>query len=242
MQTTIRIVCLFAVVFLFHPVLFASEFHPWSEKIFQHVEEEYGPQAEKRLRYLHDLVQKNQHFPVLDKLQLINDTMNHLPWIADENHWKQVDYWAAPLETIATFGGDCEDIAVAKWVVLNHLGVSSQNLRLAYVKIKQTGENHMVLLYVAPPSLPQENRHALVLDNYIDDIKKDSERTDLLAVYVTDAEGNLTLIADNGNERSIKGVYEKRKMKKLEELKQKIQNNRRKYEELNEGRPLLPPE
>ena len=39
--------------------------------------------------------------------------------------------------------------AIVKWVMLNHLGISNKHLSLAYVKIKKTGENHMVLLYMS---------------------------------------------------------------------------------------------
>ena len=232
MQITMSLVTLIAFVFFYHPV-FASDFQPWSEKVFQAIDDEYGPQAEKRMRYLHNLVLQNQKLPVKEKLNLANVTMNHLPWIADETHWKQADYWATPLETIATFDGDCEDIAIAKWVFLNYLGISSKYIRLAYAKIKKSGENHMVLLFIENPDLPPEKQKALVLDNYIDEIKKGSDRKDLLAVYVADAEGNFALFADNGKERSILGFYENRKMRKLEEVKRAIVENRIKLQELN---------
>lgn len=232
MQITMSFITLIAVFFFYHPV-FASDFQPWSEKVFQAIDHEYGPQAAKRMRYLHNLVQQSQKLPVAEKLNLANVTMNHLPWIADATHWKQADYWATPLETIATFGGDCEDIAIAKWVFLNYLGISSKYLRLAYAKIKKSGENHMVLLFIENPDLPPEKQRALVLDNYIDEIKKGQDRKDLIAVYVADAEGNFALFADNGKERSIAGIYENRKMRKLEEVKQAIAENRIKLQELN---------
>ena len=233
--------CVLLALLFFSSPAFSADYQPWSEKVFLHIKETYGPQAEERMRYLHNLILENQNLPVPEKLKLVNDTMNHLPWIADETHWKNADYWATPLETITTFGGDCEDIAIAKWVVLNHFGVDSKYLRLAYVKIKQTGENHMVLLYIDRPDLPPEQQRALVLDNYVKEIKKGSERTDLLAIYVTDANGNMVLIADNGKERSIKGIYEGQKMRKIEDLKKKIAENRAQLQELNDGRPFLPP-
>lgn len=219
---------------------YSTEYQPWSENVFLHVGKTYGPQAEKRLRDLHNLILENQKISIPEKLQLVNDTMNQLPWISDEKHWKSADYWATPLETLTTFGGDCEDIAIAKWVILNHLGIKSKFLRLAYVKIKKTGENHMVLLYIDRPDLPPNKQKSLVLDNYVKTINKGSERKDLLAIYVTDANGNLILIADNGKERSIKEIYEERKMRRLEDLKKKIIESRVEYQKLNDGRPILP--
>ena len=216
------------------------EYQPWSEKVFQYVAQEYGADAEKRLRYLHSLILDNQDLPSMEKVELVNKTLNKLPWIADSSHWKQADYWAAPMETIATFGGDCEDIAIVKWVVLVHLGITEDHLRLAYVKIKKTGENHMVLLFVKNPSAPIDQLEVYVLDNYVQEVKRGSERTDLIGIYIFDADGNIVLLDDKDGKRSIKGEYKERKIKKLEDLKKKIAANRDTFTELNDGRPLLP--
>ncbi|WP_163335874.1 transglutaminase-like cysteine peptidase [Desulfopila sp. IMCC35008] len=234
--------------FLFLSLLFSffitatlyAEYRPWSEKVFIHAEKEYGQQAAKRLRYLHNLALENQELPVMEKLELVNRTLNNLPWIADSQHWKQADYWASPIETLATFGGDCEDIAIAKWITLNHFGISGKYLRLAYVKIKRTGESHMVLVYIEDPDEAVEKQKGGVLDNYVDEIKRGADRKDLLAVYITDAKGNLTLIKDTGSDRSIQAVFKERKMKNLEDLKKKIAEDRKKSQEINDGIPLLP--
>ena len=235
-----RLIGLFLLVIIPVIVLQAAPYRPWSENVFVYVKQHFGDQAAKRMRYLHGIILENQDKQPMEKLQIVNDTLNRLPWIADEIHWKNADYWATPIETIATFGGDCEDIAIVKWVMLRHLGISANKLRLAYVKIKQSGESHMVLVYIEDPTQPPGKSTVYVLDNYMPEIKKGSERTDLLAVYLTDAEGTVTLIADNGTDRTVKGVYEKRKMKKLEDLKQKIESNRKKSAEINDGFPLLP--
>lgn len=220
--------------------VYSGQFQPWSEKVFQFTEREYGKMAAKRLRYLHDLAENNQGLSVIKKLKLVNKTMNHLPWIADEKHWKNADYWATPLETISTFGGDCEDIAIAKWVMLRLFGIPGKHLRLAGTKIKQTGERHMVLLYIENPDDPPDQMRVLVLDNYVSDILRGPQRTDLLGMYLFNASGDIMLLSDTGKNRSIKGVYTKRKIKKLEDLKEKIIETRSKYQKLNNGRPFLP--
>lgn len=222
--------------------LSATPYQPWSENVFAHIEKEYGPQAEKRMRYLHDLIQKNQDKSVEEKLRLVNDTMNHLPWIADAQHWKNADYWATPMETIATFGGDCEDIAIAKWIMLRHLGIPAEKLRLAYVKVKATGENHMILAYVDRIDLPREKRlgSTWILDNLVTKLLKATERMDLLTIYATDTDGTMVVLKDDGKNRKLLGVRENTNMKKLENLKQKIKENIAKYTEINGGRPLFP--
>ena len=226
--------------FAFAGMLAAETFQPWSENVFVQIGKEYGQQAEKRMRYLHEIVVENQGKPVEEKLRLVNDTLNQLPWIADEEHWKQTDYWATPMETIATFGGDCEDIAIAKWVMLRHLGIPKEKLRLAYVKVKATGENHMILAYVDRIDLPREERleTTWILDNINTKLLKAPERTDLLAIYATDADGNMVIFKDSGKGISILGVKEKTKMQKLEEVKKKIEENTALIQALNEGRSL----
>ncbi|WP_458775139.1 transglutaminase-like cysteine peptidase [Desulforhopalus sp. 52FAK] len=230
------------VVFLFlNPASgVTADYQPWSENVFRAVEQEYGEGAVKRLRYLHTMILENQDLHVMEKLKLVNRTLNNIPWIADSQHWKKSDYWASPMETITTFGGDCEDFAVAKWLVLRHLGIKPEHFRLAYVKIKATGENHMVLLYISNPSEPPEQWEAYVLDNYDPEVKKGSERTDLIAVYLTDRDGTIVIIGTRGKDHFIKGVFKDRKTKKLDDLIKKIQEDRERFKELNDGRALLP--
>ena len=224
----------------FNEISFAVNSEPWSDEVFTHVNREFGPDAEERLRYLHDLVRDNQHLSVLEKLKLVNETLNHVPWIADAEHWQEANYWATPMETITTFGGDCEDIAIAKWLVLEHLGVSINHLRLAYVKVRVTGEDHMVLLYIVNPSDPPEKQDAYVLDNMIDQVKLDTERMDLIAIFDFDVDGNVVLIEDNGTERFVRGVYRERKIKQLDDLIERIEEEDKTYTKLNGGRSLLP--
>ena len=229
------------IVLSFYIPVQAAEYRPWSDAVFQEVEKEYGGKAKERLLFIHNLILKNQNRSIPEKLDLVNTTMNHLPWIADAEHWKKEDYWATPMESIATFGGDCEDIAILKWVALNHLGIPSNHLKLAYTKIRATGESHMVLLYFEKPDAPPDKQiPPLVLDNYTEEIRPAPARRDLIAVYLTDAKGNIIIIEDNGMERSVKGTFAERKMKRLEDLKKKIRANALKFQELNDGHPLFP--
>jgi predicted transglutaminase-like cysteine proteinase len=206
----------------------------WSDGVFQQVEVEHGAAAAKRLRTLYDLVLEYRDRPLEEQLRVTNDTLNALPWIADKAKWNQDDYWATPFETLATFGGDCEDIAISKLVLLRLMGVPKANLQLGYVKVKRSGEIHMVLVWVS-----DDRRRTLVLDNLDKAIKSGPERTDLTAVYLTDADGNVTLITDDGDHRSVKGVVPQTKMAKLEQVKQRMAANQAKYREYNEGRPLF---
>ena len=219
---------------------FSATFEPWHENVFAYIKQEYGEEAEKRTRFVETFILENQDIPEMEKVIKTNEASNHLPWIADAAHWKESDYWATPLETITTFGGDCEDIALVKWVILRNLGISADHLALAYVKIKATGEDHMVLLYVAKPEAPVGQKEVYVLDNYIDEVKLAKERMDLLAVLALGTEGRVVLFSDDGKNRSVKASYEGRKIKKVEDLIVRVEENRAKFAKLNAGRSLMP--
>ena len=133
-----------------------------------------------------------------------------------------------------------EDIALVKWVILRNLGLSDDNLALAYVKIKETGEDHMVLLYVANPDGPAGQKEVYILDNYVDEVKLAAERMDLLAVMAIGTEGRVVLFDDDGENRSVKAEYEGRKIRQVEDLIERVKENRAKFEEINEGRSLMP--
>ena len=89
--------------------------HPftlWEDEVFVAIGEEHGPEAEKRMRRIMEIILANHDKPVMEKLKLTNDSLNNVPWIADPELWKREDYWATPFETLTTFGGDCEDMAI----------------------------------------------------------------------------------------------------------------------------------
>lgn len=236
---------LFTIFFLFFLMpcfVSAASYQPWSENVFTEIKKEYGAQAEKRMRYLHDIILKNQDKSVEEKLVVVNDTMNKLPWIADEQHWKKADYWAPPIEAIATFGGDCEDIAIAKWIMLRTLGIPADHLRLVYVNIMKRNEYHMVLAYVGRIDLPREERldSTWILDNVDKKVKKAEDRKDLAAIYATDNQGNMVIFKGHGKDLQIAAIREKTNMRKLEDLKQKITENMIQFKRINDGRPLFP--
>lgn len=215
-----------------------TNFQPWSENLFIQIEKEYGKAGADRMRKLHDIIVANIDKPVSVKLQVTNDALNHLPWLTDREKYNQEDYWATPIETIATFGGDCEDIAIAKYMMLRILGIPKKKLFLAYAKIKQTGEAHMVLVYIDNPDAPLEKMKTLVLDNYVADILPGKERKDLIGVYLVDADRNTTLLSDDGTTRTVKANIKGAKLDKLDKVKKKISENYEIGKKYNDGRPL----
>ena len=111
-------------------------------------------------------------------LRKTNEFYNQIPYFSDMEHWGVEDYWATPVEIVASFGGDCEDYAIAKYMTLKDLGVPIDHMRITYVRAINLGVTHMVLAYYPTP-----DADPWILDNLIPEIKLASARTDLVPVY-----------------------------------------------------------
>jgi predicted transglutaminase-like cysteine proteinase len=65
--------------------------------------------------------------------------------MSDQAQWGVSDRWSAPLATLASGRGDCEDYAIAKYVALKESGVGEDDLRLVIVRDLAAGQDHAVL-------------------------------------------------------------------------------------------------
>ncbi len=147
------------------------------------VEVQYGQVGLQRLARWEQLVWDIRYHSEMDQLSEVNEFFNHLRFRRDWDHWQQEDYWATPIETLASNGGDCEDFAIAKYFTLRQLGIPARTLRITYVKALTLNEPHMVLTYYP------ESGEPLVLDILVPELLPASARTDLLPVYSFNADG-----------------------------------------------------
>ncbi len=169
-----------------------------TEAVVASAERKYGSTARTRLQDWVKLVAENKKKPDADKLRLVNDFFNKTPFDSDIEHWGKRDYWATPVELLASNGGDCEDYAIAKYFSLLALGFPIDKLRITYVKAlnQPVGDQaHMVLTYFA-----KADAIPLVLDNLVPEIKPASQRSDLLPVYSFNGDG-LWLAKERGSGR-----------------------------------------
>lgn len=171
-----------------------------SEAQLAAAEAKFGKESRKRLTDWVDLIANNKQKPEQEKLTLANDFFNQLLFVSDLDHWGVQDYWATPFEMISTGGGDCEDFAIGKYFTLLALGVSSDKLKITYVKATGHGlQNaaHMVLAYYASPSAMP-----VVLDNLNPEIKPADQRPDLVPVYSFNGDG-LWLAKQRGEGKAV---------------------------------------
>ena len=158
-----------------------------SDKALNNVEKHHGLDAKERVRGWRDLLnQLAAVIPAEDAvyIEAANDYFNRVEWLWDKDHWGQEDYWATPIETLATNGGDCEDYSIGKYFSLTSVGMATEKLRITYVKALDYNLAHMVLAYYPTPSA-----EPLILDNINKTILPASQRTDLLPIYSFNGDG-----------------------------------------------------
>ncbi|BCO07740.1 sulfate adenylyltransferase [Desulfolithobacter dissulfuricans] len=179
------------------PSLALSDRFSLDTSVLEAARHQYGREAGKRLRQWVELINHDTSRSTWEKLEKVNDFFNRLDFVDDTIHWKKQDYWATPVEFLASGGGDCEDFAMAKYFTLRALGIPDRQLTLTYVKALRYNLAHMVVTYYpAPGSEP------LILDNLDKTIKPASRRRDLLPVYSFNGTG-LWLAKQRGQGRFV---------------------------------------
>ena len=158
-------------------VSFASELSI-SQELLNHVEKKYGKEGRVRLEQLAKLVKNYAEGSELEKVTWVNLFYNKVRFETDPIHWKLPDYWATPVEKLATGAGDCEDYAIAKYFTLKEMGVPEDKMRIMYVYAGKTKEPHVVMTYYE-----KKGAVPLVLDNINKRLLPASKRDDLVPVF-----------------------------------------------------------
>jgi len=192
---------LFLVVVLLISMPVSAGKGGFSAGFLQNIELRFGADAKQRVVDWQVLIESEQaaHDSEWDLIHTVNRFFNQMHFISDMEHWHQEDYWATPVEFLATNGGDCEDFSIAKYFTLLELGVPDKRLRITYVKALNLNQAHMVLAYYETPE-----SEPLILDNLIKRIKGASQRHDLLPVYSFNG-SNLWMSKERGQGRRVAG-------------------------------------
>ncbi len=158
-----------------------------SDRALARVEKKYGLESRQRVEQWGDLLNRSaldNRLSDNDLMRDANDYFNQVEWLWDIDHWGVKDYWATPIETLGTNGGDCEDFSIGKYFSLTNMGMATKKLRITYVKAIGYNLPHMVLAYYSTPSA-----EPLILDNINKTILPASQRRDLLPVYGFNGDG-----------------------------------------------------
>jgi predicted transglutaminase-like cysteine proteinase len=101
---------------------------------------------------------------------------------SDLAQWGVPDRWSAPLATLTTGRGDCEDYAIAKYVALLAAGIDESDLRLVIVHDLAIDEDHAVVTVRFAASW-------IVLDNRWLTLVEDSEMRRVVPLFVLAHDG-----------------------------------------------------
>ncbi|MGI2040138.1 transglutaminase-like cysteine peptidase [Shewanella frigidimarina] len=157
----------------------------FTDDFFKQIQQRYGEDRLEDFSDWRDTISEGSTLSDMDRLHLANQFANRrIRFVSDNDHWQKSDYWATPLESLGSKGGDCEDFAIFKYFTLKAMGVDESKMRLMYVRALLINEPHMVLIYFEDPkAMP------LVLDNLKTQILPASQRRDLKPVYSFNGQG-----------------------------------------------------
>ncbi len=126
-----------------------------------------------------------------DQLVRINNEVNSWAYSTDRAAWGLSDYWATPEEMFNKGSGDCEDVAIFKYLLLRAAGVAADDMTLM---VTATGTHaHMVLIVAREDG-------AVVLDNLTNAIMlaSDSNRTDVPLYSLSEAGWQMLAVNKKG--------------------------------------------
>jgi predicted transglutaminase-like cysteine proteinase len=135
------------------------------------------------LRFLGMIEEAQKKAAGREKLDAVNRMVNSaILYTSDLAQHGVADLWSAPLATFTSGRGDCEDYAIAKYVLLRESGVSVQDMRLLLVRDRSADQDHAVLaVREASGWLILDNRSTVMLDT--------SEVRHLLPLFAIDQDG-----------------------------------------------------
>jgi len=93
------------------------------------------------------------------KLDRVNAAVNRHPYVASQRNWGESNHWETPFEFLRK-SGQCQDYAIAKYLLLRAAGVPAAQLRVLVLRDARLGLDHAVAVaYV--------EGEAFLLDNQI---------------------------------------------------------------------------
>ena len=102
--------------------------------------------------------------------------------ISDQAQWGVPDRWSAPLETLQSSRGDCEDYAIVKYAALLGAGISESDVKIVIFKNLLPREDHAALAV-------HVDGQWLILDNRTLTLVSDTDVTRAIPEYVLDQNG-----------------------------------------------------
>lgn len=113
----------------------------------------------------------------------VNASIRYLP---DSAAFGTPDYWASPLEVMMK-AGDCEDFAIAKYLMLRSLGIASTQMKIVALRDSRSGEFHAILAV-------RQGAAWVYLDNRLSRLAQEADYADAIPLASIDDDGQAALI------------------------------------------------
>ena len=118
----------------------------------------------------------------IELLKLVNIEVNKVKYISDQKLYHKNDYWATPLEFFKN-GGDCEDYAIAKYMILKSYGINKSKMKIAVGYDKKQKDLHSVLI------VDMGNNSVYILDNNTDKLINVKDNVTFKPIYTINETG-----------------------------------------------------
>ncbi len=128
-----------------------------------------------------DLVERLHGLPLRRQLEAVNDAINAHPYVSAVQNWGDPTHWETPFEFMRK-NGQCQDYAIAKFLLLRELGVPNDRMRLVVLRDVHRQFDHAVLVVSV-------DGQELLLDNLIDGIVPASAPANYRAYYAINETG-----------------------------------------------------
>lgn len=120
------------------------------------------------------------------QLALVHASINRaIRYATDYQSGAAADHWASPLESVDKMG-DCEDYAIAKYMLLRSLGYRPADLKLIVLFQRSSGMFHAILA-------ARSEGEWLFLDNQRQDLARASDYADTRPIAALDEDGQAML-------------------------------------------------
>jgi len=129
------------------------------------------------------LIEESRRLPERARIAQINRVINaSIRYTSDEEQFGMPDVWTAPLATLGSGRGDCEDYAIAKYVALRDAGFAAEDLRLLIVHDRNARQDHAV-------ASVRQGGQWLMLDNRHDILLEQKDARHFVPLFALDRDG-----------------------------------------------------
>jgi predicted transglutaminase-like cysteine proteinase len=139
-----------------------NEFPKWTQMLMRMQKEEAECDNCAPANWLDLIEAEKKNTNKMAVLENVNRFINKVKYAEDIDVWFVGDYWETPYQFFK-YGGDCEDYAIAKFITLQKIGFSNDDMRLLVLENKGVNTIHAVLVVTI-------NGKDYVLDNRVSDL------------------------------------------------------------------------